>query len=64
MYTKNTKLSEVAANPKAAEAFRKHGLGCMGCMLANFETVAEGCMAHGLDVDEILKDLNEIEAQD
>ena len=54
MYTKDTKLSEVAANPKAAEAFRKHGLGCMGCMLANFETVAEGCMAHGLDVDEIL----------
>lgn len=59
MYTKDTKISEVAADRKSAEVFKKHGLGCLGCMLANYETIGEGCAAHGLNADTILKDLNE-----
>ncbi len=61
MYTKDTKIGEIAGNPAAAAVFAKHGLGCLGCMLANFETIGQGCAAHGLDVEAILKDLNALE---
>lgn len=63
MYTKDTKIGEIAVNPNAAGVFAKHGLGCLGCMLANFETIGEGCAAHGIDVNAILRDLNALDAE-
>ena len=52
-------MSIIEMNPNAIAVFQKHGLGCIGCMAAHYETVEEGANAHGLDIDELIKDLNE-----
>jgi hybrid cluster-associated redox disulfide protein len=44
-------------NKEAGEKLRKLGLGCVGCPCAMMETLEEGCEAHGLDVEEVLKEL-------
>ena len=36
----------------------RHNLGCIGCMGAQAESLDQGCSAHGLDVDDLLRDLN------
>jgi hybrid cluster-associated redox disulfide protein len=46
--------------PETAEVFLKHGMHCIGCAAARFETLAEGAMAHGIDMDVFLKDLNKV----
>lgn len=48
------------SSPEVAKVLRKYNLGCIGCMGAQNETLEQGCSAHGLDVNDILKDLNEI----
>lgn len=50
----------IQLSPKVAEVLAKHNLGCLGCMSAMNETLEHGAMAHGLDVEELLKDLNAI----
>jgi len=36
----------------------KYNLGCIGCMGAQAESLEQGCSAHGLNVDDVVKDLN------
>jgi len=33
---------------------------CIGCAAARFESLQQGALAHGIDVDALLKDLNEV----
>jgi len=60
--THKTKLSEVVnSNPKSAEILFEAGMGCIGCPMAQQETIEDGCKAHGMskkDVDELIKKLN------
>lgn len=56
--TKKTKLSELAENPEAAEILFKHGLTCMGCPMAMQETIEQGCLAHGLNPDKVIEEIN------
>lgn len=37
----------------------KFNLGCVGCGGAEHETLVQGARAHGLDVDEFIKELKE-----
>ena len=30
---------------------------CGGCAMAQFETIEEGCLLHGIDVNKIIKEL-------
>ena len=46
-------------NPNAAEILMEAGMHCFGCALAHGESVAEAVSAHGNDLDELLKKLNE-----
>ena len=46
-------------HPQAEKVFAKFDLGCVGCLGAMSETLAQGVKAHGLDVDKILKALND-----
>ncbi|NMA84494.1 MAG: DUF1858 domain-containing protein [Epulopiscium sp.] len=39
------------------------GMHCVGCPSAQGETLAEACMVHGKDVDELVNDINEYLAQ-
>lgn len=45
--------------PDTVPVFISHGLHCLGCAIAQFETLREGALAHGMDLDPLLKDLND-----
>ena len=45
--------------PDTIHIFLKHGLGCVGCAVARFESIRQGAMAHGVDVDLLMRDLND-----
>ncbi len=60
MITKEMSISEIVSNhPETVEVFMKYGMGCIGCMAARFENLEQGAAAHGIDIDAIVKDLNE-----
>jgi hybrid cluster-associated redox disulfide protein len=48
----------VQTYPQTVEVFLKHGLMCFGCAIARFENVEQGAMAHGINVDNLITDLN------
>ncbi|MCH3951496.1 MAG: DUF1858 domain-containing protein [Acidaminococcus sp.] len=52
-------IETVQKHPEILEIFMSYGLGCVGCMAANFETIGQGARAHGLDVDALIADINE-----
>lgn len=61
--TKDTTIEEVVNKyPETIMVFMKHGLHCVGCHVSAFETVEEGAMAHGSDVDALVADLNKVVA--
>jgi hybrid cluster-associated redox disulfide protein len=46
--------------PETVPVFLQHGLHCLGCAIAQFETLEQGAAAHGMDLDALLKDLNAV----
>jgi hybrid cluster-associated redox disulfide protein len=48
----------VQSYPQTIQVFLKHGLMCFGCAIARFENIEQGAIAHGIDVDALMKDLN------
>lgn len=57
--SKDMTISEVVAKyPKTIEIFLEHGMGCFGCGVAQFETVEQGAIAHGLNLKKLMTDLN------
>jgi len=57
--TKEMAIGEVVSKyPDTIEIFMNHGLHCIGCAAAHFENIAQGCEAHGIDADRLIKDLN------
>lgn len=60
--TKDMSLFEVVKqNPKAVDILTKHGMHCIGCQMAMFETLEQGCKAHGMsdkDINRIIEELN------
>ncbi len=57
--TKKTSLREMLMeHPETFEVFMKYGLHCIGCQAAQFETIEDGAVAHGIDVDSLVKELN------
>ena len=45
-------------NPNAGEILMKYGMHCLGCPSAQMETLLEACEVHGVDVNEILSQIN------
>lgn len=64
--TKGMNIIEVVQRyPDTMMVFMYAGMGCFGCHAAQFETIEEGAMAHGIDPDKLVEALNEIvEASD
>ena len=57
--TKDMTFAELMALDKeAAGKLADRGLFCGGCPMAQFETIEDGAKAHGVDVDELIKELN------
>lgn len=47
-------------SPEVLKVLAKFRLGCVGCMGAQNESLEKGALAHGLDIDELLQELNAI----
>lgn len=57
---KSTKIGELLANaPEKAEILIEAGMHCLGCPASQAETLEEACMVHGIDVEELVKNLNQ-----
>lgn len=61
-FTKDMIIGEILRkNPKSAEVLMKAGMHCLGCPSAQGETLEEAAMVHGLDVEEMLAELNNLD---
>lgn len=57
--TKDMTIQEVVfKHPELMEVFMGYGLHCMGCAIAQFDTIEAGARAHGIHPEYLLKDLN------
>lgn len=69
IYTGKANISGMALNadstiaellrekPESAQVLFRFGMGCLGCAIANNETVREAAQAHGIPLDEMLSAL-------
>lgn len=56
---KEMAISDVAKKyPKTAVVFMKYGLHCIGCPMAPSETIEEAAKLHGIDLKNLLKELD------
>ena len=56
---KTTKIGELLETaPEKAEILLAAGMHCLGCPASQAETLKEACMVHGIDVEELLVELN------
>lgn len=59
--TKDMSITEIVqVYPATHATFKKFNLGCIGCIAASFETLEDGLIAHGINVDEFLKEVNKV----
>ncbi len=60
MITKDTKIGEILQQygRAAADILVKNGMHCVGCPSSQFESLEDACMVHGMDFNNVLKDLN------
>ena len=57
--TKQMSIGETVRDyPATTEVFLRHGLMCFGCAMARFENIEQGALAHGMDLEALLTDLN------
>ncbi len=49
--------------PQTVEVFRNYGMGCLGCVASRFENLEQGATAHGIDVAELIAELNKVVEQ-
>lgn len=57
--TKDSIISDVVlAHPETIAIFLQYGLHCVGCSMAQFDTIASGARSHGINPEYVVKDLN------
>ena len=58
-FTKDMTIGELLrANPDIAPILLDAGMHCLGCPSAQSESLADACMVHGIEVDELVEKLN------
>jgi hydroxylamine reductase len=59
MINKDTKIGDLIEEyPDKAEILLSAGMHCLGCPASQAETLEEACAVHGIDVEELVKELN------
>lgn len=59
-FNKDTKIGEILEiAPEKADILIEIGMHCLGCPASQEETIEEACQVHGIDVEELVKKLNE-----
>lgn len=56
---KNMTIGELLEKaPEKAEILLEAGMHCLGCPASQAETLEEACDVHGIDVEDLVKQLN------
>lgn len=56
---KDTKIGEIVEKaPEKVDILLSAGMHCLGCPASQAETLEEACMVHGIDVEDLLEQLN------
>ena len=59
-FSKDTKIGEIIEKaPEKVDLLLQVGMHCIGCPASQGETLEEACMIHGIDVNDIVDELNE-----
>lgn len=62
--TKTQPINEIIEKyPDAVQVFLMYGLTCVGCGFAEFETIEQGALGHGMDpemIDIMIEDANKV----
>lgn len=57
--TKNMKIAEaLKLKPQIAPVLMSKGMHCLGCIIAQGETLEQAAEVHGLDVERLIAELN------
>ncbi len=57
--TKEMSIGEVLRLDRTtAPILMAYGMHCMGCPVSQMETLEMGCQVHGMDVDQLVDELN------
>ncbi len=63
LITKEMTIGEtIEQYPQVAMVLMNHGLHCIGCHVAAWETIEEGCKVHGMEDEHIDKMVEEANA--
>jgi hybrid cluster-associated redox disulfide protein len=57
---KTSVFADVLDEPEVVEALLESGMHCIGCPMSGGETIEEGAVAHGIDVDELVDKINKL----
>jgi hybrid cluster-associated redox disulfide protein len=59
LINKKMTFSEVLEKaPESIEVLFTNGMHCIGCGMAGMESLEDGALAHGLDPDKIVEEIN------
>ena len=62
MITKDTIIGDVIKeNENAVGILMSFGMGCVGCPSAQAETLEEAAIVHGINLDDLIEAINNIE---
>ncbi len=63
--TKDMTIQEIVARyPNCIPVFERYGLGCIVCLAAEFENLEAGAIVHGVNLDDLLWDLNHLRSDE
>lgn len=61
MALKDMSITEIVKNyPETIETLEGYGMHCFGWMASRFENLEQAALAHGLDIDKLIHELNKI----
>ncbi len=61
MITKDMLIADIVDKfPQVVPMLMMSGMGCIGCAIAQAESLADGCAVHGIDVDDLVAALNDV----
>lgn len=49
--------------PQIAGVLMSKGMHCLGCVIAQGETIEQAADVHGLDIEELVKEINELKSE-
>lgn len=59
MINKDTRIGDLLQEaPEKADILLEAGMHCLGCPASQAETLEEACDVHGIDVEDLVKQLN------